>query len=115
MAGTFQSIVMIVATVILLICLVIIGVMLYRSKYNMQFPPVVADCPDYWLDMSDGDSRNCVNAKDLGSCGTKQMDFSSSFWTGPQGDCRKFQWARGCDLTWDGITNAENPCASASS
>ena len=55
MEATFQSITMSIAVVILVICLIIIAVALYRSKYTTQFPPVVADCPDYWLDMSEGD------------------------------------------------------------
>ena len=25
-------------------------------------------------------------------------------------NCAKAQWARSCDLTWDGITNKENIC-----
>ena len=77
---------MTVAIVLLVLCLIFIGVSLYNSKYNTQFPPVVADCPDYWLDMSEGDGSRCVNRMDLGSSSSsKEMDFSGSFWTGD--DC----------------------------
>lgn len=115
--ATFQSITMSVAIVILIICLIIIAIALYRSKYNTAFPPVVADCPDYWLDMSDGDGSNCVNKmKDLGnpSC-PRTMNFSTSMWTGDDGLCRKRTWARKCDLTWDGVTNNANACKTDSS
>lgn len=111
--GSFQNIVMIVAAVLLVLALIFIGVSLYNNKKNAVFPPVVADCPDYWLDMSEGNAKNCVNAKSLGSCDTKSMDFSGSFWTGSDGLCHKYKWARQCNLTWDGVTNASNPCSSS--
>ena len=114
--ATFQSITMTVAIVILVICLIFIAIALYRSKYNTQFPPVIADCPDYWLDMSDGDSSNCVNQlKSLGdpNC-QKQMNFSTSMWTGDDGLCRKRTWARKCNLAWDGVTNNPNACQDTS-
>ena len=114
--ATFQSITMVVAGVLLVLCLIYIGVSLYNSKYNTQFPPVIADCPDYWLDMSDGDSSRCVNKKGLGSSScSKEMDFSGSFWTGDDGLCRKSQWAKKCNLTWDGVTNSTDPCDTSSS
>jgi hypothetical protein len=109
--ATFQKIVMTVAIILLIICLIIVGIALYHQKFNVAFPPVVADCPDYWLDRSDGDSSNCVNKKNLGteSC-AKTMNFSTSTWTGANGMCNKSKWARACDLTWDGITNNSKVC-----
>lgn len=112
--ASFQKITMIVAIVILIICLTFIGYTLYSSKYNKQYPPVISDCPDYWKDMSDGDASNCVNTQTgLGdpSCATT-MDFSGSVWTGDEGLCRKSQWAKKCNLTWDGVTNNANACTS---
>ena len=111
MAGTFQTITMTVAGIILIICLAVMGVFMYRARYTMKFPPVAADCPDYWLDMSDGDGSKCVNAKDLGSCNVREMDFSIPALQGADSACIKATWARQCDLTWDGITNDANACA----
>ena len=110
MANTFQSIVMTIAIVLLIICLVLIGMTIYNTKYNMAFPPVVADCPDYWLDESQGDASNCVNSKNLGTCNVNKMDFSKSMWTGNNGLCNKAKWAKACNLTWDGITNSSESC-----
>jgi len=109
--ATFQNIVMIVAIIMLIICLIFVGVALYNQKFSTAFPPVVADCPDYWLDKSNGDSSNCENVKNLGkgSC-SKTMNFSTSSWTGENGSCNKSRWARACDLTWDGVTNNNNVC-----
>lgn len=110
MIGRFQNTVLTIAVIILIIVLVMIGRTLYVTRNSAVFPPVVSDCPDYWLDKSDGDSSNCENIKDLGTCNQKTMDFSSSLWTGPEGLCRKQQWAKKCDLTWDGITNNSELC-----
>jgi len=109
--ASFQNIVMIVAIIMLIICLILVGVALYNQKFSTAFPPVVADCPDYWLDKSDGDSSNCENVKNLGrdSC-SKTMDFSTSSWTGENGTCNRSRWASACDLTWDGVTNNSSAC-----
>lgn len=115
--ASFQKITMTVAVIILIICLAFIGYSLNSSKYNTQYPPVISDCPDYWKDMSDGDASNCVNTQTgLGDPGCETtMDFSSSFWTGDDGLCRKSQWAKKCNLTWDGVTNNSKACTSTSS
>jgi hypothetical protein len=109
--ASFQSTVMTIAIVLLIICLILIGIALYRHKYSNTYPPVVADCPDYWLDESKGDSSHCVNSKNLGndSC-ANTMDFNLSFWTGSDGLCNKSKWAKACDLTWDGVTNNTRAC-----
>ena len=109
----FQKIVLTIAIFILILCLIFIGIALYRGRKNDIYPPVVADCPDYWQDMSNGDGSNCVNKLNLGSSGCNStMDFSGSTWDGSSGLCNKYKWARGCDLTWDGITNNKSACSS---
>jgi|TARA_B100000575_G_C23066858_1_gene614340 type IV secretory pathway TrbF-like protein len=110
--SNFQRIVMTVAIVILIICLIAIGIAMYNSKYSKVYPPVVADCPDYWLDLGDVGGADCVNVKNLGSdnC-NKTMNFTTDVWTGDDGLCYKSKWAKACDLTWDGVTNNTNACA----
>jgi uncharacterized protein YxeA len=129
MAGGFQKIVLTVAIIVFILLLIFIGSVLYQNKYGSAFPPFVSNCPDYWLDMektvtnvnsddSDNSKSNikCYNVKNLGnpSC-QKEMDFSGDMWSGSDGDCRKYKWAKGCDLTWDGITNNEDICNNSSS
>lgn len=110
MNQSFQTIVMVIAVIILIITLIVIGVSIYTAKNSVAYPPVVANCPDYWLDESDGDSSNCVNVKNLGTCNTPKMDFSTAMWTGNAGMCNKARWAKACNLTWDGITNSSMDC-----
>ena len=39
-----------------------------------------------------------------------QMNFNSSAFMGSKGKCNKQKWARSCNVTWDGITNAHGLC-----
>jgi hypothetical protein len=109
--SSFQDTVLSVALFCLIITLLIIGIALYRNRASLAFPPVVADCPDYWIDSSDGNGASCKNVKNLGntSC-DKTMDFSTSNWSGNRGLCNKSRWAKSCNLTWDGITTNTNIC-----
>ena len=113
----FQRIVLTIAIVLLILCLILIGMVLVNSKSSQQWPPMVGDCPDYWIDTS-GNGGSCVNVKDLGTCNfgfgdTKHatMDFTQAPFTGSNGLCSKYKWANSCKLSWDGITyGAANPC-----
>tara|TARA_Y100001935_G_scaffold173244_1_gene143075 strand:- start:5689 stop:6036 length:348 start_codon:yes stop_codon:yes gene_type:complete len=112
MGFSFQESVMIISVIILVLSLIVIGVALYRQKYaDVQFPPVVADCPDYWtLDNTNG-STVCKNVQKLGSpqC-HDDMNFSLPKWSGTGGLCAKSEWARNCELVWDGVTNNAKAC-----
>jgi hypothetical protein len=113
----FQKILLFLATLILIIVLVTIGVMLSKTKNaEVKWPPVIGQCPDYWIDeKSNGEA--CFNAKHLGKCNipTEEndatMNFNQSPFTGVNGICNKFKWAKSCGVTWDGITSGvSNPC-----
>ncbi len=120
---SFQKIVLSISIVIFIILMIFIGSVLYKNKYSNTFPPIVSECPDYWIDRQksmenpDADSddvktaQSCFNVKNLGntSC-SKTMDFTGDFWQGSTGACNKYKWAKKCDLTWDGITNSSNSC-----
>ena len=107
----FQKFVLYFAIFLLIITLVIVGVALSKASNNVAWPPMTPACPDYWtMDVS----GNCVNVKDLGSCQTvgsnhQTMDFSNSFFTGSQGVCNKYNWAKKCNVTWDGVTYGVSP------
>jgi len=104
------------AIVILIIMLVIIGMSLSKASYEDTWPPIVGDCPDYWVDMS-GNGEACLNSHSLGRCNVPTegengtMNFNQSPFTGDNGTCSKYNWATGCGVTWDGITSGiSNPC-----
>lgn len=112
----FQKMVLTAAIVILIIMLVIIGMSLSKASYEDTWPPIVGDCPDYWVDMS-GNGEACLNSHSLGRCNVPTegengtMNFNQSPFTGDNGTCSKYNWATGCGVTWDGITSGiSNPC-----
>ena len=116
---SFQKIILLVAVIVLIITLVFIGITLSYSKSSQVWPPMVPECPDYWTVDA---SSICINTKDLGTCSPKSgeehltMDFNTSTFTGSNGLCAKYSWAKRCGLSWDGITyGVNNPCSQTSS
>ena len=114
---TFQKIVIGIALIFLILFLILIGYTMMKAKQDEDWPPVVGDCPDYWIDL-EGEGAACVNTKGLGKCnvpssGEKNpMDFTQPPFTGSNGTCAKYMWAKGCNVTWDGINSGvSNPCA----
>ena len=113
----FQKLVLILAIILLLVILVVIGVMLSKSNAGENWPPVVGECPDYWIDMS-GNGEGCFNSNSLGRCNLpgnrnnlNEMNFNQLPFTGNDGSCAKYRWATACNVTWDGITSGvKNPC-----
>ena len=112
----FQRKVLLVASILFVLTALFIIYTLYSGKYSKEFPPVVASCPDYWLDHQVKDAlgntkSNCVNVKNLGTCpDQKSNSFDEPQWLGETGECRKSKWAKLCNLTWDGITNNSKVC-----
>ncbi len=102
----FQSLVIVIAIILLISSLTFIGYALYSNKSDQQFPPVQATCPDYWV----AEGTNCINKQNLGTC-PGPMDFVNiPHYQGDQGKCNKAKWAKSCGVTWDGITNNNNIC-----
>ena len=117
----FQKFVLFAAIIILIIALVIIGVSLSYARDTQTWPPLTAACPDYWMIDGSGNNAVCTNIKDLGTCAPQSgkkhltMNFSGPAFTGSNGLCAKYTWAKNCNLSWDGITyGVNNPCQTSS-
>jgi len=116
--ATFQKIVTVTATIILIISLCFIGLALYRQKYKSDYPPIIANCPDYWIDTSGNGAAckpdpNITNTTADPKC-TGEIDFTLPTWSGQgSGQCNKYRWAQTCNLSWDGITNNADVCGSS--
>ena len=113
----FQKIVLFAAVIILIITLVVIGIALSYAKNEENWPPMIPECPDYWIIDGSGNNTRCINVKDLGTCppqsGKKHlnMNFNIPAFTGSNGNCAKYTWAQNCGISWDGITyGVSNPC-----
>jgi len=106
---TFQKIVVIIAIICLIAALIFVGYAMYQKQYDVKFPPVSSQCPDYWT----AKDKKCFNTKHLGSCATGKdasVDFNTKFFQGHNGACRKANWAKRCGVSWDGISNNTHAC-----
>jgi hypothetical protein len=93
----------------------------FDGKKNKPWPPMNAQCLDYWE--IDG-SGNCVDTMDLAKLkcpngnvtstnGHSTMNFNTPPYVGAKGACAKYNWAKQCGLSWDGVTyGVKNPCQS---
>ena len=102
METSFQQIVLTFAIIFLIVILVVIGYSLTNSKTDVKWPPMVANCPDYWQDITldtvtDG-SITCRNTKNIGTCSADKNFLKTDT------PCNKYTWATSCGSPWDGIT-----------
>lgn len=105
--------------VVLILSLAIMGVALHTSKGDVNFPPNISKCPDYYV--YDPTTKTCNDVKQLSTDGSYQgtdctnpdfnVDKFKAKGTGPQsGICKKKRWAENCNVPWDGIANNEDIC-----
>jgi len=116
----FQKIVLFIAIIILIIALIFVGVSLHYSN-QLVWPPMVAQCPDYWIIDGSGNNATCINTKNLGTCPPSSgqefltMNFNNAPFVGANGTCAKYTWANKCNVSWDGLTyGVNNPCQTSS-
>ena len=64
---SFQKSVLMIAVVFLIVFLVLIGVALNNSSSDSEWPPIIGNCPDFWVDLS-GNGEECFNEHSLGTC-----------------------------------------------
>jgi hypothetical protein len=108
---TFHKTVLGIAIIILILILGLIGYSLSESV-STNWPPIVGDCPDYWVDLS-GNGEACYNSHSLGTssnsvtCGlpNKVNDNKVTVNFSGYSDCDKFNWATSCGVVWDGINS----------
>jgi len=118
--ASFQKLILLIATVILIITLVFIGISLHYSRKAVAWPPLVPECPDYWTVDGSGNNTTCINVKNLGTCPVPTgqehlvMNFNTPTFSGKNALCSKYTWANNCGVSWDGITyGVDNPCQRA--
>jgi len=98
----FQRTVLIIATVILILSLIVLGILLWNSRNELQYPPEVGNCPDYFVMRKKQGQDMCYNQQGLGNAHSQDCtwgDFKD------QSKREKKAWATKCGVTWDGITN----------
>ena len=118
--ASFNKTVIISALVILVISLTILGVFVAKSLSEAKFPPIDADCPDYWdIELTSDGKTKCVNNTNINTYTNiskqgndqKCSDYpTDSFYANGSGPtsvlCSKYDWANTCGIVWDGVTNS---------
>ena len=124
---TFQKVVLTISIVLLILCLIFIGVMLYQSKYSAKFPPVTGACPDYWVNLGPQKDHNgmsmCVPPGFVDPDTGKKVSPAIAGYgsqckepkyvaSSPSNSeiCDLTRWAKKCNLSWDGVTNSHTVC-----
>jgi hypothetical protein len=68
----FQNYVFVTTMVCLLVGLIITAIFLMRKKTNTTYPPVIDNCPDYWIssyyDVDIGNTVGGCNSTEYGCC-----------------------------------------------
>ena len=97
----FQKTVLIVAAVMLVISLVVLAGLIKSAVVDVEWPPQVATCPDYWT----GDGKGKCDSLKGQNSGTSSghINVTSKAFATPEHRC---DWARSHSVTWDGITDA---------
>ena len=115
MLGEFQKNVIYIATTILVILLVIITILIYKSLQNANFPTISNVCPDYWdlcgnfckpnIYQNISANANCEwkDCSNIDISKINELDENSAL-------CAKKFISKQCDITWDGVSNNNMDC-----
>lgn len=71
----FQKSILVIAILIFILVLIVVGTVISKSNKKQTWPPIVGDCPDYWIDLS-GNGSACLNVHSLGTCNKPGALFS---------------------------------------
>jgi hypothetical protein len=124
----FQLVVIIILGILLIITLLAFYYIASSSGNNIQFPPSIPICPDYYYQVkSSNDNIICKALPDMEDAliisgldkGLNQnkcftTDFTPNFYSGSKANCNKYTWYKNCKSipAWEGITyGVKNPCA----
>lgn len=121
MLSSFNKIVLIIATIVLIVALLILGYFLNVALLNDSYPPVISECPDYWdVSLNSLGQKECINVSTInsGNGSSECNTLNISIFTEAGSDknsiiCEKKKKANECGLNWDGVTNNSTSCDSA--
>ena len=117
MLGNFNKTVLMVASVLLILGLIIIGLFISKNIEKSAFPPIISDCPDYWnVEYDSNQKKKCQNNSinsglNSSDCRTYPVAlFSAAGTSDADIICSKKRWAKRCNIHWDGISNNSQAC-----
>lgn len=116
MESSFQTIVLGIAIIFLIIILVFIGYSLSSSKSAKTWPPKVVNCPDYWTETeteTESASENTITCNANSDNNTGTYIITTYNYDKTNSLCEKYKWANQYKIAWDGISygyGEYNPC-----
>ena len=118
MLTEFNKIVLIIATIVLIIMLILLYLFLSKALFEDSYPPVISNCPDYWDISLNSEGENiCINTNSVNignnteDCiNIQPIQFELDSTSKEDTLCSKYNWAKSCKITWDGITNNTTKC-----
>lgn len=107
----FYKFISLLAVFILIVCLAFVASALQVSQKDILFPPHISDCPDFFVK----DGKICKATYNLPDQNCNDTSFEAEQYQQPgmgreSGICKKKEWAQGCKVNWDGITNNPEVC-----
>ena len=97
-----------ITSVIFVLLVIILAVLMWKSKAVKVWPPEISQCPDYWE--KEIGSGKCKDTHQIYPKfgGGSSPDFSQGTYSGYEGMKKKCSWANQYNIHWTGITDA-NP------
>ena len=126
MLSTFNKVIIMVTSIVLIISLLVYGLLINSAqKNNYKFPPKISKCPDYWDISNNADDTYCIqrgintnnnvfpavnnsilsvdnNYRDI-SYNTDIMKYNDK-----DSICSIYEWSNSNKISWSGITNDES-------
>ncbi len=110
MLSFFNSIVLEIAVILLIITLIFVGYIINHSirGSTVKFPPVTGICPDYWSTRDILGATMCINNIKIGNADNTNSNCDRFNTNTMLTTCDKYSLAKSCGITWDGITNNQD-------
>lgn len=125
MLSTFNKVIIMVTSIVLIISLLVYGLLINSAqKNNYKFPPKISKCPDYWDISNNADDIYCIqkginnnntnfpnppnssvltiNDNDI-SYNTNIMKYNDK-----DSICGIYEWSNSNKISWSGISNDES-------
>lgn len=126
MLSSFNKVVIIVTSIVLIISLLVYGVLINSAQKNdYKFPPQISKCPEYWdissnsnntickergINNNNNNFSNTANSSVL-TINSDNNDISYNTYIMKYNDkdsiCGIYEWSNSNKISWSGITNDE--------
>lgn len=126
MLSTFNKVIIIVTSIVLIISLLVYGLLINSAqKNNYKFPPKISKCPDYWDISNNDDYTICIdrginnnnnnfpnpaNSSILSVSDGNDISYNTNIMKYNDKDsiCGIYEWCNSNKISWGGISNDES-------